>query len=123
GGNVGVGFAIPSNTVQRIAAELIEHGVATHGLLGVTVTNVAADPSQRDANIVGASIQSVVDGSGAADAGLQVGDIIVDFNGIPISSRQDLTAQVRTHAIGDVVDVVFVRGGQSNTVSVTLGDL
>ncbi|HWL03034.1 MAG TPA: trypsin-like peptidase domain-containing protein [Microbacteriaceae bacterium] len=123
GGNVGVGFAIPSNVVARISSELIENGVATHGLLGVTVVNVASDPAQADADIIGASIQSVVDGSGAAEAGLKIGDIIVSFDGIPITSRNDLTAQVRTRAIGDVVDVVYVRGGQSHTVSVTLGDL
>ena len=123
GGNVGVGFAIPSNTVKRIASELIANGSATHGLLGVTVTNVASDPNQVGADIIGASIQSVVDGSGAADAGLRVGDIIVEFDGIPITSRQDLTAQVRTHAIGDVVELVYVRDGQSRTATVTLGDL
>jgi len=123
GGDIGVGFAIPSNTVQRIVGELIENGVATHGLLGVTVADVSADPNQADAGIVGASVQSVVDGSGAAAAGIKVGDIIVEFGGTPITSRNDLTAQVRTHAIGDVVDVVYVRGGQSRTVSVTLGDL
>jgi len=123
GGNVGVGFAIPSNVVARISSELIANGVATHGLLGVTVVNVAADPRQSDAGIVGASVQSVVAGSGAAAAGIAVGDIVVEFDGIPITSRNDLTAQVRTHAIGDVVDVVVVRDGHSRTVSVTLGDL
>jgi len=123
GGNVGVGFAIPSNTVQRIAGELIANGVATHGLMGVTVTNVASDPNQADAGIVGASVQSVVDGSGASDAGIRVGDIIVSFGGVPITSRNDLTAQVRTYAIGDVVEVGYVRDGQPRTVEVTLGDL
>lgn len=123
GGNVGVGFAIPSNTVMRIASELIENGVATHGLMGVTVANVASDPNQTDADIIGASVQTVVEGSGASDAGIKVGDIIVSFAGVPITSRNDLTAQVRTYAIGEVVEVGYVRGGQARTVNVTLGDL
>jgi len=123
GGNVGVGFAIPSNAVQRIADELIANGVASHGLLGVTVANVATDPAQAGADIVGASVQSVVEGSGAAQAGIRVGDIIVGFAGVPITSRNDLTAQVRTHPIGDVVEVDLVRGGQPQRVQVTLGDL
>jgi len=123
GGNVGVGFAIPSNTVQRIASELIANGTATHGLLGVTVVDVAQDADQADAGIVGASVQSVVDGSGAAEAGIRKGDIIVSFGGVPITSKNDLTAQVRTHGIGDTAEVVYVRDGQSHTVQVQLGDL
>ena len=123
GGNIGVGFAIPSNTVQRIADELIESGTATHGLLGVTVVDVSQDAAQADAGIIGASVQTVVAGGGAANAGIQVGDIIVSVNGIPITSRNDLTAQIRTHGVGDVVKVVYVRGGATQEINVTLGDL
>ena len=123
GGSVGVGFAIPSNTVKRITSELIENGTATHGLLGVSVADVANDTAQTDTGIIGASVVKVVDGGGASDAGIQVGDIIIEFDGIPIRSRNDLTAQVRTHAIGDTVPLVYVRGGASHTVDVTLGDL
>ncbi|OJX65760.1 MAG: hypothetical protein BGO95_04825 [Micrococcales bacterium 73-13] len=123
GGNIGVGFAIPSNVVRRVSSEIVESGSATHGLLGVTVVDVAQDPSQSNAGIVGASVQQVVSGGGAAAAGIQVGDIIVSVDGIPITSRNDLTAQIRTYGVGDVVDVVFVRSGQTKTVQVTLGDL
>ncbi len=111
GGNVGIGFAIPSNTVKRIASEIIATGSATHGLLGVSVADVATDPAQKDADVVGASVVTVVDGGGAANAGIRVGDIIVEFDGVPITSRIDLMAQVRTHAIGAKVPLVIVRGG------------
>jgi len=118
GGSVGVGFAIPSNTVKRITDELIANGTATHGLLGVSVVN--ADAS---AGIVGASVKQVTAGGAADKAGLKAGDIIIDFDGVPITSANDLTAQVRTHGVGDTVDLSYVRGDQTLTTTVTLGDL
>jgi len=122
-GNIGVGFALPSNVAKRVATEIIETGVATHGLLGATVSNVADDPSQRDADVIGASIVELTAGGAAEQAGLRVGDIIVSLDGVPIRSKTDLTAQVRSHAAGATLEVEYVRGGQSHSAEVTLGAL
>ena len=122
-GDIGIGFAIPSNVVQRVASELIANGIATHGLLGASVANVTEDPAQVDASVVGASIVELVAGGAAENAGLKVGDIVVDFDGSPVTSKNDLTAQVRTHAAGATATVTVVRDGASKTVEVTLGAL
>ena len=119
-GSIGVGFSIPANFAQRIATELIETGRASHGLLGATVTdasNTATSP------VVGALIDQVTRGGPAELAGLRPGDIVTEFNGVPITNRIDLTAQVRVLAGGDDATVVYVRGGQAREVRVTLDEL
>jgi putative serine protease PepD len=119
-GSIGVGFAIPSNVVERITSELIENGVATHGLLGASVQSAEF---VDDASITGAYIAEVTSGGAAAAAGLEVGDIVTEFNGAPISDSVDLTAQVRAAAAGSEATLTFVRDGRSQTVDVTLGEL
>ncbi len=122
-GSIGVGFAIPSNIAQRVANELIENGTATHGLLGASVANVTEDTAQADAEVVGASIVELTSGGAAESAGLRVGDIVTGFNGLPITGKTDLTAQVRAVAAGDKVTVTYVRDGKAATVDVVLGTL
>jgi putative serine protease PepD len=122
-GSIGVGFAIPANLAQRIADELIADGSATHGLLGASVADVTEDEAQADSEVVGASIVEISDGGAAAAAGLEVGDIVTGFNGIPITGKTDLTAQVRAVAAGSDATVTYVRDGKASTVDVTLGTL
>jgi putative serine protease PepD len=119
GGSIGVGFAIPVDLAQRVANELIENGTATHGLLGATVR----DATSADGSIVGAVIDETTPGGAAAGIGLEGGDIVTEFDGIPITSSIDLTAQVRSHPAGAEVDFVYVRDGEEYTVTVTLGEL
>ncbi|MET4781798.1 trypsin-like peptidase domain-containing protein [Glaciihabitans sp. UYNi722] len=119
-GNIGVGFAIPANLAQRIANELIKDGKASHGLLGASVSDVAATDSSA---VVGASLKDVTGNGAAANAGLKSGDVVTNFNGIRITGATDLTAQVRYLAAGSKTDLTYVRGGKSTTVSVTLGAL
>lgn len=122
-GSIGVGFAIPSNLAQRIADELIASGTATHGLLGATVADVQEDEAQADATVVGASVIELTAGGAAATGGIRVGDIITGFNGLPISGKTDLTAQVRSAAAGSAATVTVVRGGEAFEIDVTLGTL
>jgi putative serine protease PepD len=122
-GSIGVGFAIPSNMAKRIADEIIDTGKATHGLLGASVLDVTEDQSASDSAVVGASIKEIVSGGAADKAGLKVGDVITGFNGIHITGKTDLTAQVRSVAAGAKATVTYVRGGESATVTVTLGAL
>lgn len=119
-GSIGVGFSIPANFAQRIANELIEDGTASHGLLGATVTDAGLDASS---DVVGALIDQVSEGGPAEQAGLRGGDIITEFNGVPITDRVDLTAQVRVLAAGESAELTYVRGGDSETITVTLGEL
>ncbi|TDN92529.1 trypsin-like peptidase domain-containing protein [Microbacterium sp. BK668] len=119
-GNIGVGFSIPSEIVKRVTSEIIDTGKATHGLLGASVQDAA---SVEDATITGAYIAEVVDGGAAAAAGLEKGDIVTEFNGVPVTDATDLTAQVRAAAGGSDAKLTYVRGGDSQTVTVTLGTL
>ncbi|MHB1173392.1 MAG: S1C family serine protease [Lacisediminihabitans sp.] len=122
-GSIGVGFAIPANFAKRIAFELIDKGAASHGLLGATVGDVTQDTSIANSATVGASIQSVTAGGAAANARLQKGDVITNFNGVPISGKTDLTAQVRVLAAGSKAQLTYTRNGKSYTATVTLGAL
>ncbi|MBG6057855.1 putative serine protease PepD [Cryobacterium sp. MP_M5] len=119
-GNIGVGFSIPSNLAKRVSDELIANGKATHGLLGASVTSAASDPKS---STVGALISEVSSGGAAEKAGLKKGDVITNFNGVPITDANDLTAQVRVLAAGDKAELTYVRDGKSITVSVTVGQL
>ncbi|WP_417233518.1 S1C family serine protease [Arthrobacter sp.] len=120
-GSIGVGFAIPINYAQRIAQDIIDHGSATHGLLGVTVKAMAADSGTQFS--VGAQVQDVTSGSGADKAGLKSGDVITKLGDRVISDSQSLTAAVREYAQGDKTTVAYTRGGKSYTADVTLGEL
>ncbi|HEY9307980.1 MAG TPA: trypsin-like peptidase domain-containing protein, partial [Microbacterium sp.] len=119
-GSIGVGFSIPSDIVQRITDEIIDSGEATHGLLGASVKPAA---SVEESTITGAYIAEVTDGGAAAEAGLEQGDVVTGFNGVPITDATDLTAQVRAAAAGSKAEVTFVRDGKTQTVEVTLGSL
>lgn len=119
-GSIGVGFSIPSDIVKRITGEIIDNGEATHGLLGA---NVKAAASVEGSTITGAYIDAVTDGGAAAAAGLQKGDIVTAFNGVPVTDATDLTAQVRAAAAGSDAEVTYVRDGKTQTVQVTLGSL
>jgi putative serine protease PepD len=118
GGNIGVGFALPSNLVKRVTSEIIATGSATHGLLGASVSDQA---SQKGSTSVGAVVKEVVAGSAADKAGIQAGDIVMSVNGVPIESSSDLTATIRSLAAGTTTDLVIVRGGKPQTITVTLG--
>ena len=116
-GNIGVGFAVPSNLAERIANEIIENGSATHGLLGATVTSAEAEGSS---DVVGALISEVSAGGAAEAAGLESGDVVTEFNGVPITDQTDLTAQVRALPGGAEADITFTRDGESQTAQVTV---
>ncbi|MBX3090247.1 MAG: trypsin-like peptidase domain-containing protein [Cryobacterium sp.] len=122
-GNIGIGFAIPSNLAKRVAFDIINNGTASHGLMGATIMDAASDSAIKDKTIVGASVQSVTDGGPASKAGIQKGDIITSFNGVPVTGSTDLTAQVRAAEAGSSATVTYVRNGQATTVTLTLGEL
>jgi putative serine protease PepD len=122
-GSIGVGFAIPANLAKRVSNEIIKNGAATHGLLGASIVDVTEDTAQSDSATVGASVKEVVAGGAAAKAGLKVGDVITGINGLPVTGKTDLTAQVRALAGGADATLSYVRNGESATTDVTLGTL
>ncbi|WP_341956999.1 trypsin-like peptidase domain-containing protein [Microbacterium sp. LWH13-1.2] len=119
-GSIGIGFAIPANIAQRVSEEIIAGGVASHGLLGASVRDAA---SVENAEVAGAYIADVTDGGAAAAGGLKADDIVTAFNGVPITSASDLTAQVRAAAAGSEAKVTYIRGGKEYEIDVTLGEL
>jgi putative serine protease PepD len=119
-GSIGIGFAIPSNIAKRVSDEIIADGAATHGLLGASVQDAS---SIEGATVSGAYIAKATDGGAAAAGGLKAGDVVTKFNGVPITSASDLTAQVRAAAAGSDAKVTYVRGGKSYDTEVTLGEL
>jgi putative serine protease PepD len=113
GGNDGVGFAVPSNTIASVVSKLAQGQKVQHPYLGVYV--------QTPANGIGAQIARVKAGSPAAQAGLKAGDVVTTFGGSPIRTPADLTAAVGAKAPGDKASVTYVRSGSTKTTEVTIG--
>src|SRR6478672_3155159 len=112
GGNDGVGFAVPSNTVSSIASQLISTGKAQHALLGVSV---------KTASSGGVTVSAVSAGSGAASAGLKAGDVITAVNGTKVTTAEKLRAIIAGDKPGDKVTLTITRNGSSQTLTATLG--
>lgn len=117
-GSIGIGFAIPSNLVKRVANEIIDNGTVQHVALGVTIksSTVEADGVTRGCT----KVQSVVDDSPAAKAGVKAGDSIVAFNGKAVNNNYSLLGYVRASAMNDKVTLTVVRDGNTMELDVTL---
>ncbi|MCZ2857895.1 S1C family serine protease [Blastococcus sp. VKM Ac-2987] len=115
GGSIGLGFAIPIDTVTRIADQLISTGSAVHATLGVNARSVT--DGTRD----GALVLNVEPASAAAQAGVREEDIIIAVDDTPVGSSEELAVAVDAREPGDQVTLELVRGGSSRTVEVTLG--
>ena len=110
-GNIGLGFAIPSNKVKQVSDQLRKGETVQHAFLGVSVT-----PGEAG----GAQIASIQPNSPAAAAGLKEGDVITKFGDRTINDDEDLVAAVQAHKVGDKVQVSVTRGGAAQTATVTL---
>jgi putative serine protease PepD len=117
-GSIGVGFAIPIDQAHRIAQEIINTGKASHAVLGATVRD-AADKTRGITT--GAEIVSVTDGGGAAKAGLKAGDVVTKVGDKPVESADALVATIRSSQPGGTIQLTYLRGGSSSTVTVKLG--
>jgi putative serine protease PepD len=118
-GNIGVGFAIPSNVAAKIADQLIATGKAVHSQIGV---NVEDAPGTTDgAPGLGARIRSVSPGSPAEKAGLQAGDIVTKVGDRRITDADTLIVAIRSYDPGTAVTVTLTRDGSTQTLKVTLG--
>jgi putative serine protease PepD len=115
-GSIGLGFAIPINQARKIADQLIQYGVATYPIVGISL----------DVNYMGVGAQistsgkGILPGSPAQKAGLRGGDIIIEFDGKRINSPEELIVSVRSKNVGDRVTLVFMRDGIKKSVTLDL---
>lgn len=119
----GVGFAIPVNYAVNLAQQIIDGKTPTHAQLGVSLSTVTSQLAQRYDLPVdsGAYITGVYAGTGAAEAGLEEGDIVTAFDGEAVTSASDLMIDVRSKNPGDKVTLTVDRDGETKDVEVTLG--
>jgi S1-C subfamily serine protease len=137
-GNIGIGFAVPINTVQSVVSQLIEKGKVEHAFIGILAQEVVPEiselfnlPAER-----GLLVVRVYDGSGAAKAGLRAGtrevvvagqsyrlggDFIVEIDGRPVSESQDLRRAIMGKKVGDKIEIEAYRGDDRRSFDVTLG--
>jgi S1-C subfamily serine protease len=115
-GNLGIGFAVPANTVRQVVPILKKGGTIKRAYLGVQTTS--PDPSK---GTVGAQVTSTVPGGPASRSGLQIGDVIKSIDGKRIVDSTQLSILVSQKTPGDQVAVAVQRGGTTRTIQVTLG--
>jgi putative serine protease PepD len=120
-GNIGVGFAIPSNVAERISKEIMKTGKASHGLLGASVSDSTGDNGDLGFT-VGAEVRELTPGGAAEKGGIKVGDVITKFNNEPITNAGELTSAVRQEPAGAKALVELIREGKTITLNVVLGD-
>ncbi len=123
GGNVGIGFAIPSNMVMTLVESLVKHGEVRRGLLGVTTQDLTSELVKAFGlkSKHGAVISRVEASSAAARAGLEPGDIIVSLNGRKIKNSHQIRNIIGLMEIGESVDVSVIRGDQRKIIRAVIG--
>jgi serine protease Do len=125
GGSIGIGFAVPSDTAARVIEQLKEYGEVRRGWLGVKIQSVTDDvaaalgvPAAK-----GALVSAVTPSGPAAKAGMEPGDVILEFDGQQVTSVRGLPRIVAQAQIGKAVDVELMRKGQMKTLNVVIGRL
>jgi S1-C subfamily serine protease len=137
GGNVGIGFAVPSNTVRSVVDQILEDGSVEHAFLGVGIQTVPADVAKELGEAAGVAVTDVREGSPAAQANLRAatgsqtvdgapyptgGDVITAVDGEGVETADQLQSLVGEHAPGDEIQLTVVHDGETRTVAVTLAD-
>jgi serine protease Do len=125
GGNVGIGFAIPSDLAARIIDQLIDNGEVRRGYLGVSpgdLTDELKDAMGLGADVEGALINQVLAGTPAEDAGLENGDVVLQVNGRPVEDARELTRIIGAIAPNETVRLRILRDERERTIRVTLAE-
>src|SRR6185369_9274463 len=125
GGNIGIGFAIPSNMAKAVLDQLLKSGKVRRGMIGVTIQAVSADlaaslnlPAAR-----GAIVNSVQPGGPAEKAGVKMGDVVTAFNDAPVIDNNNLRNMVASTQPGTDVVLTLLRDGSEKRLTVKLGEL
>ncbi len=123
GGNVGIGFAVPSAIAQSIMRQILDFGEVRRGLLGVSIQTIDTESAKALGAEVesGALVSAIEAGSAAETAGLHVDDIIVRVNDKKIDNSRELANAIGLKGSGEIVDIEFVRDGKTRKVRATLG--
>jgi putative serine protease PepD len=111
GGNVGIGYAVPSDTVRSVVSDLLRDGEIKRAYLGVRLAENAGE----------VRLAEVIDGEPADDAGLRAADVVLEVDGKAVSSAADVQGAVASHQPGDEIELRIRRGGDERTVTVKLG--
>ena len=125
GGNIGIGFAIPSNMARNVMTQLIDHGSVRRGMIGVTIQPVTADIARSLglSDVRGALVNSVNAGGPADAAGIRQGDVITALNGETVKDSNALRNEVSQMMPGTETKLTLLRDGKEETVTVKLAEL
>jgi Do/DeqQ family serine protease len=120
GGNVGIGFAVPANIAKQVMADLIKNGSVVRGQIGIHLQDLTADvaASLGTERLDGALVAQVAQGSAAAEAGIQAGDLIVAINEAPVRNVGDIRRSLNLAHVGDTLTLTIDREGQTAKVKV-----
>jgi serine protease Do/serine protease DegQ len=122
GGNVGIGFAVPSNMTRAVMAQIVKYGEVRRGRLGIDMVDVNAEVAKRlgVTSLDGVAVAAVQPGSPAATAGLAERDVITHMNGRPLHSAAELRARLALTPIGEEIELRVVRGGEVRNIRVRI---
>ena len=122
GGNIGIGFAIPSNMVRTVMDQLVHYGEVKRGILGVNIVTLTPDWAEnlgvKDAQ--GALVSQVVEGSAADKAGVKAGDVITAVNGSAVKSAGELRNRIGLLRVGESVELGVMRDGKPRRIVATV---
>jgi putative serine protease PepD len=119
-GNIGVGFAIPSDQARKTAEQLIDSGKATHPVIGVLIDTTYKGEGVRIAGSAQNGNAPITKGGPADKAGLRPGEVILKFDGRPVTGPDEFVVAIRAKSVGDEVQLIVRRGGAERTVRMTL---
>ena len=119
-GNIGVGFAIPSDQVRKTAEELIANGKATHPVIGVLIDTTYKGEGVKIATAPQNGSPPITKGGPADKAGLRPGEVIITFDGRPVTGPDEFVVAIRAKSVGETVQLTVRRGSTERTVKMTL---
>lgn len=124
GGNIGIGFAIPSNMVKGVMTQLIQYGEVKRGMLGVQLSNLSPAVAENLglASAKGALVGQVVESSPAEKAGIKAGDVITSVNGKAVANSSETRNMIGMLRIGEKVDIGVIRDGKPRKISAVIGE-
>ncbi len=122
GSFAGYSFAVPIGIVKKVVTDLREHGIVQRGLLGVQIRDVTAELSKEmNLSVVrGIYVAGVTEKSGAIEAGLETGDVIIEIDGVQVNTSAQLQERIARKRPGDKVAVVYLRNGKERNTNVEL---
>jgi Do/DeqQ family serine protease len=125
GGNIGIGFAIPSNMVKAVMGQLVQFGEVKRGMLGVQLANQFTPEIAENLgleNARGALVSQVVEGGAADKAGIKAGDVITSINGRNVANASELRNGIGLLRIGEKIDISLLREGKPRRVTAVIGE-